>query len=57
MKFKGHYLPPGNLIMGSKKESEQNTVIDIEQCGKDIEKQTNTKMFDQPNISIWGIFY
>lgn len=54
--LKGYKYRAGNLIMGSKASGDQNT-FDIENCAREIDRKIQDKMFDQPALKMWGIFY
>jgi hypothetical protein len=47
----------GNLIMGINEDVNERIQINLEESGRDIERKVQTKMFEQPNLNKWGIFF
>ena len=56
LKVKAKLLEPGRLIMGVDERGER-IEFNIRDCGHDLERKAQGKMFDQPQITKWGIFY
>jgi hypothetical protein len=46
----------GKLLMGMN-ERNQRIEFDIERAGRDLDRQAQCKMYEQPPIQKWGIFY
>lgn len=42
--------------MGAKGSGERNA-FDIEQCSRDIDRKIQDKMYEQPELKRWAIFY
>lgn len=57
LKVKAVKYEAGNYVMGKSEASNQIIKFDIESNGRDLEKKVQNKMFEQPPISKWGIFY
>jgi aubergine len=54
--LQGFKYTPGKLVMGAKGSGERNA-FDIEQCSRDIDRKIQDKMYEQPELKRWAIFY
>jgi len=52
----GYNYDAGNLVLGPTSSGAPNKV-DIEKCARDIDRKTQSKMFNTPSLNRWGIFH
>ncbi|CDW87091.1 macronuclear development protein 1 [Stylonychia lemnae] len=58
LQVKGYKYESGNMIMGKASErGEERIKFDIESNGRDLDRKTQCRMYDQPQLLKWGIFY
>jgi aubergine-like protein len=54
--LEGYKFSPGNLIMGTKDNGQRN-IFDIERTGREIDRKIQDRMYTQPDLNMWAIFY
>jgi len=54
--IEGYKFSPGNMIMGTKDNGQRN-MFDIERTGREIDRKIQDRMYTQPDLNMWAIFY
>lgn len=54
--LEGFKFTAGNMIMGEKGNGQRNT-FDIERTGREIDRKIQDRMYTQPDLNMWAIFY
>ncbi len=57
IRLKAYKLEAGKMIMGINEATNKRIAHDIESCGRDLDKMVQCKLYEQPPIQKWGIFY
>lgn len=57
IRLKAYKLEAGKMIMGMNEATNKRIAHDIESCGRDLDKMVQCKLYEQPPIQKWGIFY
>lgn len=56
LKVSAYKLDAGKMLMGMD-EKDRQISLDIECCGRDLERKVQCQMYSQPPITKWGIFF